>query len=314
MTRSAADYKEAISAVGNSIEVLLFKLNGDQLYGINVFKVKEVLPCPPLSNIPNSDVSVPGCAHIRGQTIPVIDLSRAAGMGEISDTSKRFLIVTEYSRSIQGFLVYSVDRIVTLKWSDLSKAPPGVGEDNYLTAVAKIDEKLVEIVDVEKVLDEVNPVDESIRDDVVPSEVMDEEHERKLLIIDDSAVARKQIKRVADKMKIDSVQHINGKDALDYLFDQVENGHNPNHEIYAAVCDIEMPGMDGYTFATRAKADERFSDIPILLHSSLGGVLNEELVKKSGANQFLAKFEPNELAKWISSQVIARGGNVAEAE
>ncbi|WP_299774399.1 chemotaxis protein [uncultured Pseudoteredinibacter sp.] len=313
MTRSNAAYKEAISAVGNTIEVLLFKLTGDQLYGINVFKVKEVLPCPALSSIPNSDESVPGCAHIRGQTIPVIDLAKAAGMGEITDYDDRFLIVTEYSRSIQGFLVYSVDRIVTLQWSDLSKAPAGVGEDNYLTAVAKIDEKLVEIMDVEKVLDEVNPVDEEIEEDVVPDEVMHEAHERKLLIIDDSAVARKQIKRVADKMNIDSVQAINGQDALDYLNKQSAEGHNLNSEIYAVVCDIEMPGMDGYTFATRAKGDERYSEIPILLHSSLGGVLNEELVKKSGANQFLAKFEPNELAKWISTQVIARGGVIEEA-
>ncbi|MCV6613749.1 MAG: chemotaxis protein [Cellvibrionaceae bacterium] len=312
MTRSTAVYKETLSAVGNTIEVLLFKLNGDQLYGINVFKVKEVLPCPPLNSIPNADDSVTGCAHIRGQTIPVIDLAKAAGMEQIEAVEGRFLIVTEYSRSIQGFLVYSVDRIVTLQWSDLSKAPVGVGEDNYLTAVAKIDEKLVEIMDVEKVLDEVNPVDEEISEDAVPDEVIHEEHERKLLIIDDSAVARKQIKRVSDKMNIDSVQHINGKDALDYLMKEVADGHDPNHEIYAAVCDIEMPVMDGYTFTTHVKNDERLSQIPILLHSSLGGVLNEELVKKSGANQFLAKFEANELAKWISSQVIERGGEVSE--
>lgn len=311
MSRNAV-YKESISAVGNNIEVLLFKLSGNQLYGINVFKVKEVMPCPPLSNIPNSVDSVPGCAHIRGQTIPVIDLSMAAGMGALSDTDNRFLIVTEYSRSIQGFLVGSVDRIVTLQWSDLSKAPPGVGEDNYLTAVAKIEDKLVEIMDVEKVLDEVNPVNEDIEDHIVPDEVMNEDHERKLLIIDDSAVARKQIKRVADKMQIESVLQINGKEALDYLYGELEKGNCPNNDIYAVVCDIEMPSMDGYTFATKAKAEEQLKDIPILLHSSLGGVLNEELVKRSGANEFLAKFEPNELAQWISGQVIERGGKVAQ--
>jgi len=201
---------------------------------------------------------------------------------------------------------------VTLQWSDLSKAPPGVGEDNYLTAVAKIEDKLVEIMDVEKVLDEVNPVNEEIEDNIVPDEVMHEDHERKLLIIDDSAVARKQIKRVADKMKIESVLQINGKEALDYLYSELEQGNCPNNDIYAVVCDIEMPSMDGYTFATKAKAEEQLKDIPILLHSSLGGVLNEELVKRSGANEFLAKFEPNELAEWISGQVIERGGKVAE--
>lgn len=309
-----ATYQEAISAVGNTIEVLLFRLNGSQLYGINVFKVKEVLPCPQLNSIPNSDPCIPGCAHIRGQTIPVIDLSGAAGLGTIDETENRFLIVTEYSRSIQGFLVYSVDRIVTLQWSELSKAPAGVGEDNYLTAVAKIDDNLVEIMDVEKVLDEVNPSTQELREDELPEEVMGAEHERKILIIDDSVVARKQIQRVTDKMQLDSILQINGKEALDYLVKQADAGIDVNQDIYACVCDIEMPGMDGYTFATTAKADDRFKEIPILLHSSLGGVLNEELVKKSGANQFLAKFEPNELAKWISGQVIERGGKVATKE
>jgi two-component system chemotaxis response regulator CheV len=310
MSKNAA-YQETISAVGNNIEVLLFRLSGDQLYGINVFKVKEVLPCPVLSSIPNSHECIPGCAHIRGKTIPVIDLSAAAGLDCITETANRFLIVTEYSRSIQGFLVYSVDRIVTLQWSDLSKAPAGVGEDNYLTAVAKIDDKLIEIMDVEKVLDEVNPSSEEISDDVIPAELVNVTHDRKILIIDDSAVARKQIKRVTDKMKVDSVPQINGREALDYLIQEAEKGVDLNQEIYACVCDIEMPGMDGYTFATKAKSDDRFKDIPILLHSSLGGVLNEELVKKSGANQFLAKFEATELASWISGQVIARGGTVA---
>lgn len=313
MSKSAG-YQETVSAVGNNIEVLLFRLAGNQLYGINVFKVKEVLPCPDLNSIPNSHECIPGCAHIRGHTIPVIDLAAAAGLESIKDRDNRFLIVTEYSRSTQGFLVYSVDRIVTLQWSDLSKAPAGVGEDNYLTAVARIDDTLIEIMDVEKVLDEVNPSDEEISDDVIPAELADVALDRKVLIIDDSAVARKQIQRVTDKMKVESIPQINGKEALDYLISEAESGKDLNQEIYACVCDIEMPGMDGYTFATKAKGDDRFKGIPILLHSSLGGVLNEELVKRSGADQFLAKFEANELASWISGQVIARGGSVAAAE
>ncbi|MCP4323034.1 MAG: purine-binding chemotaxis protein CheW, partial [Alteromonadales bacterium] len=137
----------------NRLELLLFKLGGVQRYGINVFKVKEVLQCPPLTALPKLHHAIRGIAHIRGQTISVIDMNLATGGREIDNIEERFIIITEYNRSIQGFLVGSVERIININWENILPPPNGVGRYNYLTAVTDIDGSLVEILDVEKILD-----------------------------------------------------------------------------------------------------------------------------------------------------------------
>ena len=109
----------------NRLELLMFRLNGDQLYGINVFKVREVLPCPKLSNSPQSHEVVRGIANIRGRTISVMDLSMAIGGPPAEDLESAFLIISEYNRSVQGFLVREVDRIVNLNWKDILSPPSG---------------------------------------------------------------------------------------------------------------------------------------------------------------------------------------------
>ena len=111
----------------NRLELLLFKLIGRQRYGINVFKVREVLQCPPLTNLPKQDRFIKGVAHIRGQTISVIDLSYATGGPAIKDTTDCFIIIAEYNRSVQGFLVQSVERIINIRWQDIMPPPEGAG-------------------------------------------------------------------------------------------------------------------------------------------------------------------------------------------
>ena len=141
----------------NRLELLMFRLNGPQLYGINVFKVKEVLPCPALSVLPHSSRVVRGVAYIRGRTISILDLSVATGSSPLRDEGKGFIIITEYNNSVQGFLVSGVERIVNLNWEDVHSPPKGSGRSHYLTAVTRVDQHLVEILDVERILAEVSP-------------------------------------------------------------------------------------------------------------------------------------------------------------
>ena len=156
----------------NRLELLLFKLTGEQIYGINVFKVKEVLQCPKLTNLPQSDPVVRGVAHIRGGTLSIMDMSMATGQAKLEDIDNCFVIITEYNTATQGFLVRGVERIVNLNWEEIHPPPKGSGRAHYLTAVTEVEGKLVEIIDVEKILSEVSPMAEDISEEILEEEVL----------------------------------------------------------------------------------------------------------------------------------------------
>ena len=288
----------------NRLELLLFRLNGKQLFGINVFKVQEVIQCPPLTQFPDSHRVVRGVANMRGRTVTVMDLGRAVGLRGVEKPEENFVVVTEYNQHVQGFLVGGVDRIVNMHWEEILPPPKGIGSDNYLTAVTKVDGELVEIVDVEKVLAEVVGWNEDVSQEFV-DEASDEKdgEERKpiILVADDSSVARNQIKRTLEQLGIECVLANDGKQALETLQSWVEQENEiPLHErLFMVISDIEMPEMDGYTFTTEVRKDPRMADLHILLHTSLSGVFNNAMVEKVGANDFIAKFQPDVLAKAV---------------
>lgn len=288
----------------NRLELLLFRLGGKQMYGINVFKVKEVLQCPPLNAIPGRSPVVRGVAHIRGGTLPIMDMNLAIGRRELPDLQTCFVIITEYNRTAQGFLVSAVERIVNLNWGDIHPPPKGAGKEHYLTAVTQVDGQLVEIVDVEKILAEVSPARHEVSAGVIEEGIAQRVVQKNVLIVDDSTVARKQIQRVVESMGIETTVKKDGQEALSYLEGLLEQGRNPYEELVMIICDIEMPEMDGYTFTAEVRNNPQLKDLHIILHTSLSGVFNEAMVKKVGANDFLAKFHPDELARRVNDHVM----------
>ncbi|MGM0769892.1 MAG: chemotaxis protein CheV [Pseudomonadota bacterium] len=292
----------------NRLELLLFRLRGRQMYGINVFKVKEVLQCPKLSSIPNSRSMVRGVAHIRGETIPIIDLAMSIRLPGISQEqlATSFVIITEYNRKTQGFLVAGVDRIVNMNWEDILPPPKGAGNDVYLTAVTKIDDKLVEIIDVEKILAEVSPLREDVNEDIQSRSAQRVSGHLPVLVVDDSSVARRQIERCLRAIGMDVVTRDDGKQALDYLKQITEDGSKASDHLSLIISDVEMPEMDGYTLVTRCKSDPAIRDTFIMLHTSLSGVFNTAMVQKVGADEFMAKFSADELAEKVM-EIIDRG-------
>ncbi len=292
----------------NRLELLLFRLGNDQLYGINVFKVKEVLQCPPLNEIPKRNPVVRGVAHIRGGTISIMDMNQATGHGELDNITDCFVIITEYNRSTQGFLVRSVERIVNMNWEDIHPPPRGAGRENYLTAVTEVDGKLVEIIDVEKILAEVNPIDEQVSAGIIEDGIGERVIQKHVLIVDDSNIARKQIQRVIESMGIKTTLKKDGREAIEYLQDLTDSGKDVCEELILIISDIEMPEMDGYTFTAEVRNNAALKDLHIILHTSLSGVFNEAMVRKVGANDFLAKFHPDELAKRVNDRVVAMTG------
>lgn len=288
----------------NRLELLLFRLVGSQRFGINVFKVREVLQCPRLTSLPKQDPFIKGVAHIRGQTISVIDLSKAIGGPAITQTEDSFIIIAEYNRSVQGFLVAGVERIVTLSWKDMMPPPEGAGKSSYLTAVTEIDKQMISILDVEKILNEINPVSTDLSEEVADESVGEELGERIIMIADDSTVARNQVKRALEPLGVKMALAKNGQDALDQLKAIEETcDKSITEKVALMVSDIEMPEMDGYTLTAEVKGNDRMSSMPVILHTSLSGVFNNAMVAKVGAEDFIPKFHPDELAtavkKWL---------------
>lgn len=289
----------------NRLELLLFRLDGKQLYGINVFKVKEVLQCPKLTIMPKSSKIVRGVANIRGGTIPIMDLAMATGSTGMISLVNSFVIITEYNTKVQGFLVHSVERIVNMNWEEIHPPPKGTGRDHYLTAVTRVDNQLVEIIDVEKILAEVAPVSEEISVGVIDADVQHKAVSLRVLTVDDSSVARKQVSRCLETVGVEVVALNDGRQALDYLLKMVAEGKKPEEEFLMMISDIEMPEMDGYTLTAAIRNDPRMQKMHITLHTSLSGVFNQAMVKKVGADDFLAKFRPDDLAARVVARIKA---------
>jgi len=288
----------------NRLELLLFELQNGQTFGINVFKVREAIPCPSLTQIPHAHPAIRGVARIRGQAISIFDLSMAIGNKPVYDLESNFVIITEYNRTVQGFLVANINRIINTSWAEILPAPAGIGQNSFLTAITKIDGELVEIIDVEKVLAEVVGINHQVSEDLSQNFSAQNQHRRPhILVADDSSVARKQIAKTMEQIGIDTTIVIDGKQALEQLQHWQDEGIDVKQHIALVISDIEMPEMDGYSLTTAIRKDPALDTIQVLLHSSMSGGFNESLVKKVGANKFIAKFVPNELATTAQEMV-----------
>ena len=290
----------------NRLELLLFRLNGRQRFGINVFKVREVLQCPPLTAMPKLNPLVRGVAHIRGQTISVIDLSMATRGRKIEDLSNAFIVIAEYNRSVQGFLVGAVERIINTNWDAIMPPPQGTGRASYLTAVTEVENELIEILDVEKILNEISPLNAEVSSEVAEGLTTEGQENKIIFIADDSAVARNQVKKALTSLGLEIELAKNGLEALNRLKEIAEEYGYVTNRVGVLVSDIEMPEMDGYTLTAEIKNTPELQKLHVVLHTSLSGVFNQAMVQKVGADDFIAKFHPDELAtavqKWLMTE------------
>jgi len=289
----------------NRLELLLFTLGGNQRFGINVFKVQEVIQCPPLTRMASANPIVRGITNMRGRTISILDLGMAIGKRPIENIDDAFVIVAEYNRSVQGFLVTGVDRIVNMKWEDIKTPPKGLGSRNYMTAVTEVNGELVELIDVEKILAELVGVATDISD----TTQLEGANARpiRLLVVDDSSVARNQIKRTLEQMGMECLLAKNGREGVDTLLEMVKDSEDIREQVDAVISDVEMPEMDGYTLTAEIRKNEQLKVLPILLHTSLSGTFNKKMVSQVGADMFVPKFNAEELAESVRSLLKEKG-------
>lgn len=293
----------------NRLGMLLFRLGGNQRFGVNVFKVQEVIKRPPILELPSKFPQLLGIADIRGKTIPVLDLGRAIAHPEASVDSSDYLVVTEFNCNIQGFLVSSVDRIVNISVEDI-KPPPDIGKRHtYLTAVTRHQNEIIQIIDVEKVIADVNGSEMRISEDFINGISREYLLSRNLsiLVVDDSQVARNQIQSVLDQLGIAATLMPDGRQALKHLQDIANSGDKVSDHYMAVISDIEMPDMDGYTLTTEIRRDLRLSDLFVILHTSLSGVFNNAMVERVGADRFVVKYNPDKLAVALLERIQALG-------
>lgn len=287
----------------NRLALLLFRLGPRQVFGINVFKVQEVIRRPRLSSMPSSHPLVAGVADIRGRVVPVIDLHRAIGGPSVTEASAAHVIVAEYSRSVQGFLVQAVDRIIHVDVATV-QPPPETGTESFLTAITRYGEELVEIIDVEKVLAAVTG-DRPGMSDAMQAQAMElDARGRRVLVVDDSKVARTQIEKVLAQLGIECVTATDGKDALRQLQGLADRGPL-DEQLLMVISDVEMPAMDGYRLTTEIRRDPRMKGLYVLMHSSLSGIFNHAMVERVGADRFLPKFSSDELAEAVVERLKA---------
>ncbi|MGE0859229.1 MAG: chemotaxis protein [Gammaproteobacteria bacterium] len=279
----------------NRVELLLFQLGPAQTFGINVFKVREVLKCPPLRRVPQSNPHVCGVMHTRGQTVTVIDLASVLGMPPLGGRDDEFVVITEYNGRVQGYLVAKVERIVNLRWDEIHPPPRGIGNSNYLTAVVTIDKRLIEILDVERVLAEIVGVDDQVSERLCNDEGATRSRPRHVFVADDSMVARKQITKVLEQIGFTYDVAENGREAWDMLKAAAAAG--PITQRYGMVIsDIEMPEMDGYTLTKMIKSDNELKQLYVCLHTSLSGSFNQSMAESVGADKLVPKFVADDLA------------------
>ena len=291
----------------NRLELLMFRLRGRQLFAINVFKVQEVVKVPVLRAVPHSHPHVKGVAYLRGQTVPVIDLSAAIGSGALTDMENANLIVAEYNRSVQAFLIGAVDRIINLNWELILPPPKGTGRSHFLTAITRLDEQLVEILDVERVLADIIPYNTQVSKEILDADLAAEAKKRKLkvLMADDSPTAVRQVQATLQNLGIEVIYVQDGLQALKQLQQWVHEGRSIDEEIFMLITDAEMPEMDGYRLTAEVRKDPALKNLYVVLHTSLSGSFNKAMVEKVGCDDFLSKFQPDELAKVVQKRLRA---------
>lgn len=292
----------------NRLELLMFKLHSNQLFAINVFKVQEVLRLPKLTNLPGHHPYIVGVAHLRDQTVPVINLAQAVGMPALVPKPESNLIVTEYNSSIQAFLVGGVDRIINLNWEDIMPPPRTTGRQHYLTAITRLEDKIIEIIDVEKVLAEINPYTVALDPSQLEDDLLSAAKDMEILMVDDSPTAISQVMQTLTPIGIKVHTATNGKEGLDILKGWADADEDVPKKLLMLITDAEMPEMDGYSLTSAIREDPRLKDLFVVLHTSMSGSFNKAMVKKVGCDDFLSKFQPKLLAQLVENRVRVKAG------
>jgi len=278
------------SKANQSQGLLLFRLSQHQVFALGTLKIRELVPYTPLSKIPKSHPTIMGAATIRGHTIPVVDMAAAIGYRPISDEERKhcYIIITDCQRMIIGFLVRAIDKIIECNWRDIEAPSANLGRNAFLTGVTRYDNQLVQLPEANRAI-----LTDVQREKLKPM---------RILLVDDSKVARKQLSDALDSINIPYFVTPDGREALSIM----EQAAAERHPIDILVSDIEMPGLDGYELAFEVRDNPLLANAYIILHTSLSSEISVSQAHQVGANEALTKFDAHELV-----EAMLRGADLA---
>jgi two-component system chemotaxis response regulator CheV len=295
------------------VDFRLFKKEPDGsiyegIYGINVAKVREIIKMPELTELPGSEDFVEGIFDLRGVVVPVIDLAKWMKIQVPSEDEapiKKRVIIAEFINMLIGFIVHDAKRIRRISWADIEPATFGVGQGRLdrskITGITKLENgEIMLILDLESIVEEMGFFELNLEID----ENQIEKFSGFVLLVDDSATARKIEKDALEKMGLEVVEAKNGEEGLQKLEELYSiYGDNLKNKLKLILSDVEMPKMDGYHMAAKIHNDNRFKEIPLIFSSSISDAFSDERGKAVGAEGYLVKFNPENFYQKIADVI-----------
>jgi two-component system, chemotaxis family, chemotaxis protein CheV len=312
MAQKPANLPEVLKVGANELELIIIKMYNKlpdgtletYSYGVNVAKVREIIPMPVLTKVPDMPDYAEALTEVRGQVVPVINLGKWLKFEPAENVSvKPKIVILEMLGTCVGMIVHDVERIRRIKWDQI-KAPPAllqVKHSGRITGVTKLDdaeESLLLILDLENVIAEMGafPSEKgfSLQD---MSKLSRHRLSGTVLIIDDSAVARRILKDILEKLGLNVIESVNGHEAFMVLNDSLSQigDKQITDFIQVVITDVEMPEMDGLSFTKTLKAHPNLKSLPVIINTSLSGPESREKAKLAGADGYLVKNEPSHL-------------------
>ncbi|NPA64409.1 MAG: chemotaxis protein CheV [Epsilonproteobacteria bacterium] len=307
----------------NELEVIDFRMYEEMedgstyewVLGVNVAKVKEVIQRPKnIFRSPGMPPEVEGLAKIREDVIPIVNLEKWMRITPPPNKYNKYVIVMEFLREIIGVFVHEAKRIRRIKWTDIKKPPASIDEKlgGKVVGVIEIEEgQLLLLLDFEGILDELGMIKVFNVEDKEEYEKHSQSYN--ILILDDSPVARKIIRKILTKDGHHVMEVESGLAGLKYLEElkkqAEEEGVDLTEKIQLIISDIEMPGMDGLTFTKKVKEDPVFSKIPVVINTSLSDKATVDKTRFVNADAHLVKFDTKDLLHIVHQYAIKRRNN-----
>ena len=298
----------------NELELVDFRLYKKEpdgsiyegVYGINVAKVREIIKMPELTELPGSEDYVEGIFDLRGVVVPVVDLAKWMQI-KVPDENeapiKKRVIITEFNNILIGFIVHDAKRIRRISWADIEPASFGVGQGKLdrskITGITRIENgEILLILDLESIVEEMGLFEANLED--IDLDTI-EKFSGMVLLVDDSATARRIERDALEKMGFEVIEATNGEEGLQKLEElYAVYGDKLKDKLKLILSDVEMPKMDGYHMAAKIHADDRFKDIPLVFSSSISDAFSDIRGKEVGAEGYLVKFDSNKFYQQIA--------------
>lgn len=284
----------------NELEIIEFTV-ADEIFGINVAKVREIMVAQEVKPMPNSHNVIEGVFKPRNEIITVVNLAKYLGLPDCENSGRDIFIVTHFNNLDFAFHVHTVVGIDRISWTSIKKPDKAVygGQDGAATGIAAYEDRLITILDFEKIIAEISP-ESSIQVEAI--EKMGDRHtiDKKILIAEDSMLLSKLIIECLHKAGYKNiVKTENGQEAWDYLEEVKAIGDPIKEHVACIVSDIEMPLMDGHRLTKLVKTDPVMKEIPLILFSSL--ISPEMRIKgqQLGADDQISKPEIDKLVSII---------------